>query len=82
LHTWRAEFLAHFTHTDVSNGPTESLNLKIKNTKPSRVRAPGCPSSATPPKRSGGLRKPTAIPEVDRGLPDGLKLGANLRVGV
>ena len=33
LHTWRAEFLAHFTHTDVSNGPTESLNLKIKNTK-------------------------------------------------
>jgi hypothetical protein len=33
LHTWRAEFLAHFTHADVSNGPTESLNLKIKNTK-------------------------------------------------
>ena len=33
LHTWRAEFLTHFTHTDVSNGPTESLNLKIKNTK-------------------------------------------------
>jgi transposase len=33
LHTWRAEFLAYFTHTDVSNGPTESLNLKIKNTK-------------------------------------------------
>jgi transposase len=33
LHTWRAEFLAHFAHTDVSNGPTESLNLKIKNTK-------------------------------------------------
>jgi transposase len=33
LHTWRAEFLAHFAHTDVSNGPTEALNLKIKNTK-------------------------------------------------
>ena len=33
LHTWRAEFLAHFAHTNVSNGPTESLNLKIKNTK-------------------------------------------------
>ena len=33
LHTWRAEFLAHFAHTDVSNGPTESSNLKIKNTK-------------------------------------------------
>jgi transposase len=33
LHTWRTEFLAHFAHTDVSNGPTESLNLKIKNTK-------------------------------------------------
>ncbi len=29
----KAEFLAHFAHTDVSNGPTESLNLKIKNTK-------------------------------------------------
>lgn len=33
LHTWRTEFLAHFAHPDVSNGPTESLNLKIKNTK-------------------------------------------------
>ena len=33
LHTWRAEFLAHFAHTDVSNGLTESLNLKIKNPK-------------------------------------------------
>src|SRR4029077_17908408 len=30
---WRAEFLAPFAHTDVSNGPTEALNLKIKNTK-------------------------------------------------
>ncbi|MBS4727454.1 transposase [Mycobacterium sp. SM1] len=33
LHSCRAEFLAYFAHTDVSNGPTESLNLKIKNTK-------------------------------------------------
>ncbi|MCV7247990.1 ISL3 family transposase [Mycobacterium koreense] len=33
LHSWRTEFLAHFAHPDVSNGPTESLNLKIKNTK-------------------------------------------------
>ena len=33
-------------------------------------------------KRSGGLRNPTALAEVDRGLPDGLKLGPNLRVGV
>jgi transposase len=33
LTTWRAEFLAGFTHPEVSNGPTESLNLKIKNTK-------------------------------------------------
>lgn len=33
LHTWRTEFLAHFAHPDVSNGPTECLNLKIKNTK-------------------------------------------------
>jgi transposase len=33
LHAWRPEFLAHFDHPTVSNGPTESLNLKIKNTK-------------------------------------------------
>jgi transposase len=33
LHAWRPEFLAHFDHQAVSNGPTESLNLKIKNTK-------------------------------------------------
>ena len=33
LHAWRTEFLAHFDHPDVSNGPTENLNLKIKNTK-------------------------------------------------
>ena len=33
LTAWRVEFLAHFDHPTVSNGPTESLNLKIKNTK-------------------------------------------------
>jgi transposase len=33
LTSWRAEFLAAFTHPHVSNGPTENLNLKIKNTK-------------------------------------------------
>jgi transposase len=33
LHAWRFELLAAFTHPHVSNGPTENLNLKIKNTK-------------------------------------------------
>lgn len=33
LHAWQAELCAHFDHPDVSNGPTENLNLKIKNTK-------------------------------------------------
>jgi hypothetical protein len=33
LHAWRPEFLAHFDHPTVSNGPTENLNLKIQNTK-------------------------------------------------
>ena len=33
LHAWRTELLAHFDHPDITNGPTESLNLKIKNTK-------------------------------------------------
>jgi transposase len=33
LTAWRGEFLAGFDHPDVSNGPTESLNLKVKNTK-------------------------------------------------
>jgi transposase len=33
LHAWREELLAHFVHPEVSNGPTENLNLKIKNTK-------------------------------------------------
>ena len=33
LHTWRAEFLAAFTNPAITNGPTEALNLKIKNTK-------------------------------------------------
>ena len=33
LHAWREELTAHFAHPEVSNGPTENLNLKIKNTK-------------------------------------------------
>jgi transposase len=33
LAAWRPEFLAGFDHPKVSNGPTENLNLKIKNTK-------------------------------------------------
>ena len=33
LHTWRTELCAHFAHPTVSNGPTENLNLKIRNTK-------------------------------------------------
>ena len=33
LHAWRDELVAHFDHPAVSNGPTENLNLKIKNTK-------------------------------------------------
>src|SRR3954451_14453502 len=33
MHAWQHELCAHFDHPDVSNGPTENLNLKIKNTK-------------------------------------------------
>jgi transposase len=33
LHAWRVELCAHFDHPTVSSGPTENLNLKIKNTK-------------------------------------------------
>ena len=33
LHAWWDELCAHFAHPAVSNGPTENLNLKIKNTK-------------------------------------------------
>jgi transposase len=33
LHAWQDELVAHFDHPAVSNGPTENLNLKIKNTK-------------------------------------------------
>ncbi len=38
LRAWRAELTAHFEHPDVSNGPTENLNLKIKNTNPRSMR--------------------------------------------
>ena len=33
LTAWRTEYLARFDQPQVSNGPTENLNLKIKNTK-------------------------------------------------
>jgi transposase len=33
LHAWRHELCAHFEHPSVSNGRTENLNLKVKNTK-------------------------------------------------
>src|SRR4051794_7872958 len=33
LTVWRTRFLARFDHPDVSNGPTDKLNLKIKNTR-------------------------------------------------
>ena len=42
----------------------------------------GLAPQTTPPKRSGGLGNPTALAEVDRGLPDGLKLVPNLGIGV
>jgi transposase len=44
LHTWRDEPAAHFDHPAVSNGPTENLNLKIKDTK--RI-APATATSTT-----------------------------------
>jgi len=33
LNNWRTEYLARFDQPQVFNGPTENLNLKIKNTK-------------------------------------------------
>ena len=42
----------------------------------------GVALQATPPKRSAGLGNPTALAEVGRGLPDGLKLVPNLGIGV
>ena len=33
LNAWRTELLARFNHPGVSNGPTENVNLKVKNTK-------------------------------------------------
>jgi transposase len=40
LRAWRTELSAHFTHPAVSNGPTENLNLKVKNTTRTRPRIP------------------------------------------
>jgi hypothetical protein len=45
LHAWRREMCAHFDHPAVSNGPTENLNLKIKNSK--RISASGFATSPT-----------------------------------
>lgn len=49
LHIWRAEFLAHFAHTNVSNGPTESLNLKIKKHQAHCARIPQLQQLPAPP---------------------------------
>ena len=37
LHAWRIELLDHFDHPDITNGPTENLNLKIKTPSASPV---------------------------------------------
>jgi hypothetical protein len=42
----------------------------------------GLAPQTAPTKRSGGRRSPTAVPEVDRGLPDALKLVPNPPIGV
>ena len=44
--------------------------------------APGCRAVQRLAKRSGGLLDPTAVPEVDRGLPDAQKVVLDLRIGV
>ena len=45
LHAWREELCAHFDHSAVSNGPTENLNLKIKNTKRIAVDTASSPTT-------------------------------------
>jgi Transposase len=40
LRIWQAKLLAHFAYTDASNGPTESLDLKIKIAKHTAARIP------------------------------------------
>jgi transposase len=52
LRAWRGELCAHFDHPTVTNGPTENLNLKIKNTKRISVNRPWCP------RRAGRVRDP------------------------
>lgn len=67
--------LAHFDHPDISNGPTESLNLKIKNTKRkargiSKLRELPAPCVAQPrphPTRSLDITDPNPSPQV-RGI--------------
>ena len=51
----------------------------IGNTAHDRTTLPHKPRAA---EASGGLGNPTALAEVDRGLPDGLKLVPNPRIGV
>jgi transposase len=53
LRGWRTEFLARFDQPQVSNGPTECLNLKVKNTKRVSVNRP-CVS-----RRASARRGPT-----------------------
>src|SRR6478609_4154860 len=43
---------------------------------------PSPTGALTPPTRSGGGRRPAPLAEVDRGLPDGLKVALNPRIGV
>ncbi len=47
-----------------------------------RQRVKGRREVTTPPKRSGRLRHPTALAEVDRGFADALKIRPDLRIGV
>lgn len=40
LHAWRGELCARFDHPAVSNGPTETLNLKVRNTGLDNLESP------------------------------------------
>jgi hypothetical protein len=61
---------------------TRSVGVQAILSTPTRRRPNGLASQSALPKRSRGLGNPTALAEVDRGLPDGLKLVPNLRIGV
>ena len=62
--------------------PTRSVGVQAILSTPARRRPNGLAPQTTPPKRSRGLGNPTALAEVDRGLPDGLKLVPDLGIGV